>query len=128
MNSVGFPKMFTGNSTKIISDTDDSYESTLQSLHLFLSSEAGTLFGDPDFGIKCRRFYFNQNNYILKDILIDEIYSKISTFFPQIYIERKYIKIEQSIGKLHAKITCTNRKNYKTEDFDLVLFNNEEIQ
>ena len=32
------------------------------------------MFGDPDFGIRLKRYTFNQNNYILRDVLIDEIY------------------------------------------------------
>lgn len=120
MNSIGWPKMFNGGT---IVNKDN--EATLNCLHLLLSSEVGTYSFDPDFGIKIRRFYFEQNNYILKNILIDEIYTKICTFCPQLFLERKNIKITQEDKKLKAEIYCKNRENFETNSFSLVLFEGE---
>ncbi len=122
MNSIGWPKMFSGGSTIVKKDN----EATLICLHLLLCSEANTYAYDPDFGIKIRRYYFEQNNYILKNILIDEIYTKISTFCPQLYLERGNIKITHEGSKLYAKIFCKNRENFETNNYNLVLFESEE--
>ena len=94
--------MFSGGSTIVKKDN----EATLICLHLLLCSEANTYEYDPDFGIKIRRYYFEQNNYILKNILIDEIYTKISTFCPQLYLERGNIKIthENYMQRFFVKI------------------------
>lgn len=122
MNCINFPKMFRGNSTSILTDDTLNNNATLTCLHLLLGSESGTLFGDPDFGIMLRKYIFDQNNYILKDILIDEIYTKISTFCPQIFLERKNIQIVNSKSTLYVTITCKNRENFKTNTYNLKLY------
>lgn len=124
MNTINFPKMFKGNATAINKDNDA--DALLQGLHLLLSSEAGTLFGDPDFGLRLKRYLFEPNNYILRDILIDEIYTQITTFFPQVYLERKNITIEQSGSKLYATIKCKNQETFENNMFNLVLYKIEE--
>ena len=53
-------------------------EATKQSIRLLVSCESGEFFGDPEFGIRLKRYFFEQNNTILKDILIDELYTKNS--------------------------------------------------
>ena len=126
MNSIGFPKMFQGNSTIIFDDEEN--KASMSCLHLLLGSEAGTLFGDPDFGIKLRRYLFDQNNYVLRDILIDELYTKISIFCPQLYLERKNIRIDTDGSKLYARITCKNQENFQTNTYNLVLYESEELK
>ena len=60
MNSICWPKIFHGNSTTVL----QGFEASKRCVHLLLSSETGELFGDPDFGIKLKRYVFDQNNYI----------------------------------------------------------------
>ena len=122
MNSIGWPKMFNNSNTNVKKDN----EATLICMHLLLSSESGTLTWDPDFGIKIRRYYFNQNNYILRNILVDEIYTKVAAFCPQLFLERKNIKIRQEGKKLIADIYCKNRDNFETNTYNLVLFESDE--
>lgn len=126
MNSIGFPKMFNGNST-IVNSEADSAKSVLEWLHLLLSSEVGTLQCDPDFGLRLKRYTFDQNNYILRDILIDEIYTQITTFCPCVYLERKNITIKSDGYKVYATIICKDQKTFKSNMFDLVLYRNEEV-
>lgn len=128
MNCVSFPNMFKGNSTVILTDNDTNSSATLTCLHLLLGSEENTLFGDPAFGIRLRRYLFEQNNYILKDILIDEIYSKISEFCPQIYVQRSNISITNDKNKLYVNIKCKNRKDFKTNTYNLKLYEIEETE
>lgn len=80
MNCIGFPKMFSGNAAVVVSDEKNL--ATIECVDLLLHSEAGDLFGDPDFGIRLKRYIHNQNDFILRDILIDEIYTAIATFCP----------------------------------------------
>jgi phage baseplate assembly protein W len=95
-----------------------------------LGSERGELLGDPQYGVAIKRYVFEQNNYVLRDIIIDELYSQISVFIPQVIINRKDITINQSgsgrRAKLEATIKVINRLDFTTNTFNLVLFNNEE--
>ena len=84
MNSIGFPKIFKGNSTDIKTGLD----ATKECLLLLLSTEVGEMLGDPEFGIRLKKYTFNQNNYVLRDIIIDELFEQINTFCPQIKISR----------------------------------------
>ena len=122
MNSLGFPKMFNGNSTLV----KQGQEATKTCVHLLLSSEQGQLFGDPDFGIMLKKYTFEQNSYVLKDILIDEIYNKITIFCPQIYVDRKDISIEQKGSRLYVNIKALNREDFTTNMYNLELLNYEE--
>ena len=127
MNSINFPKMFQGNGT-IINKDADSNKSILEWLHLLLGSEVGTMHGDPEFGIRLKRYAFDQNNYILRDILVDEIYTKIVYFCPSIYLERKNIKIISELHTIKVNIVCKNQATFETNMYDLVLYRNEENQ
>jgi len=122
MNCLAWPKIFKGNATTILTDK----EASKKCLHLLLLSEAREFFGDPDFGIKLKKYTFDQNNYILKDILIDELYTKIRTFCPQIYLERKNVVINQDGNKIVATINCINRYDFTVNSYDLVLFEQED--
>lgn len=127
MNSINFPKIFHGNST-IVNVESESNKSIREWLHLLLNSETGTLHGDPDFGLRLKRYAFEQNNYILRDVLIDEIYTQITTFCPAVYLERKNITIESDGSKLRAQIVCKNQKTFETNMFDLILYRSEEVE
>lgn len=122
MNCINFPKIFKGNSTMI----SEGKEATKEALRLLLSSETGEMFGDPDFGITLKKYTFEQNNYILRDILIDEIYVKICTFCPQIFLERKNIEITFEGKVMHIKISYKNRETFTNDIFNLELYNMED--
>jgi phage baseplate assembly protein W len=102
----------------------------MQNILALLGSEKREFVSDPDYGVAIKRYMFEQNNYILKDIIIDEIYTQLSIFIPQIIINRKDITITQNgngkRARLDATIKVTNRLDFTTNTFDLVLFNNEE--
>lgn len=131
MNCINFPNIFKGNSTLVLDDslpnlkTEDKHKATKLCLRLFLNIEQGELFGDPDFGIRLKKFMFNQNNYILRDILIDEIYTKVQLFFNQIFINRKDIKIKQSGTSLIAEIPYRIKNSFEVDTFQLVLIKGE---
>ena len=118
MKSISFPKMF---ATKTKVGLVDGYDATLQNLKMLLYSEKGELFGDPYFGAGLKRFLYDQNDYVLKDLLIDEIYTAIATFMPQIKISRKDILIEIDGTAVICKITAINRLNFQTDLYTIPL-------
>ena len=122
MKSIEFPKMLNSNSTRIIKDLD----ATKQNAVLLLKSEKGELFGDPFFGIKLKRYLFNQNNTILKDIIIDEIYTQLAIFMPQIRVARSDIQVMFDRGKLYCKFRGINQANLKLDTYSLVLYDDGE--
>lgn len=127
MKSIVFPKMFNSSSTNV---TTTPLQATMQNLLALLGSEKRELIFDPDFGVAIKRYMFEQNNFVLRDIIIDELYTQISIFMPQLIINRKDITINQSNNgkkaKLEATIKVTNRLDFTTNMFNLVLFNSEE--
>ena len=122
MNSIRFPNMFENNSTTVT----EGKSASLQNLKLLLGSEKGELLGDPFFGIRKSKYTFNQNGFVLKDIIIDEIFTQIKVFAPQLTVMRQDIKIFQKGTALHAKIKATNNIDFQTDIYDLVLFQIEE--
>lgn len=123
MVSIKFPQMFNTNNTCLW--TKDKYlEATRQNLELLLHSERGELFGDPYYGILLKRYMFEQNNYILRDILIDVLYTQIALFIPQLKVERKNIKIisDREKGKVYVTLSGVNQIDYQVDTFSLQLF------
>lgn len=122
MNSISFPNMFTTSSTLVVKDKDAS----MQDLKLLLASEKGELFGDPFFGVRIKKYTFNQNNYVLRDILVDELFSQIKVFAPQLTVNRDDIKITQKGNKLYATIKGINKLDFTTDMYQLELFQGDE--
>lgn len=126
MKSIQFPKMFNSSSTNV---TTTNLQATMQNLLALLGSEKREFLGDPDFGVAIKRYIFEQNNYVLRDIIIDELFTQISLFIPQVIINRKDISIIQNgngkRARLEATIKVTNRLDFTTNMFSLVLFDNE---
>lgn len=122
MNSIGFPKLFTSSSVNIKKDL----EATRQNTRLLLKSEKGEFISDPYFGIRLKRYTFEQNSLVLKDVIIDEIYSQIAQFMPQLLIRRADIELIQQNNKLYAKFKAQNRIDFTTNMYEIVLLNPEE--
>ena len=123
MNSLSFPNIFEStSSTGVVKDK----EASMQDLKLLLSSEKGELFGDPFFGIRIKKYTFNQNNYILRDVLVDEIFTQVKVFAPQLTINRNDIKIKQYGKKLYATIKGINKLDFTTDMYQLELFQEDE--
>ena len=123
MRSYKFPKMFQSNSSRIWR-TDEYGKATRQNALLLLQSERGELECDPYFGILLKHYLFNQNSYILKDILIDTIYTQLAIFLPQIKITRNAINIvaDPLKGKLYCSFSGTSQIDYTHNTFNLLLF------
>ena len=125
MNVIRFPKIFNNNSTAVVTDPSACM---FQSIRLLINSEMTSLLGDPGFGIRLKKYFYEQNNYILRDILIDEIYTQLCTFLPQIFVERKNIQITQKYEKLYVQLSFTIKETFESSTYELVLFNMEDSE
>ena len=123
MTSIQFPKMFSPNSTNIKKD----FEATKQNTLLLLHSEKGELFGDPYFGIRLKRYLYDQNNYILKDIIIDEIYTQLALFLPQLAVSRRDINIVQERAILYCTFKAVNQIDFTIDTYSLVLYDEDNM-
>lgn len=120
MYSINFPDMFTTSRTKLIKDHD----ATLSNLKLLLASEKTSLFGDPYYGTILKRVIYEQNTVVLQDLIIDEIYTSILMFMPQIKLTRKDISIYSDGTDIFAKINCINLIDYTNNLYNIRLTNN----
>ena len=123
MRSYKFPKMFKSNSSQIWRE-DEYGKATRQNALLLLQSERGELVCDPYFGILLKHYMFNQNSYILKDMLLDTIYTQIAIFLPQVKITRNSVDIfaDKQKGKLYCRFSGVNQIDYTHNTFNLLLF------
>lgn len=117
MDSINFPDMFSTTSTKIVS----GHDATLNNLKLMLLSSRKTLFGDPYFGTNLKWLLFEQGNEVLQDIVIDDIYTAILTFMPQLTLSRKDIEIVFNREEVFIKIKATNLLDFKTDLYTINL-------
>jgi hypothetical protein len=123
MRSYKFPKMFKSNSSRIWRE-DEYNKATKQNVLILLQSERGELECDPYFGILLKHYMFNQNSYILKDMLIDTIYTQIAIFLPQVKVSRNSIDIisDNTKGRLYCSFSGINQIDYTHNTFNLLLF------
>ena len=122
MNSISFPKMFiTKTKTGVVYDRN----ATMQNLKMLLWSEKGELFGDPYFGTGLLKYIYDQNDFILQDLVIDEIYTAIATFMPQIRVDRRDISIRSDGTKLICDLNVTNLVDFQTDMYSIVLLETE---
>ena len=127
MRSIKFPKMFNTNSTNVWKSSE-YLEATKQNTMLVLHTTRGELFGDPYFGLMLKRYLFDQNNYVLKDAIIDTIYTQLAIFIPQISVKRSDIEIiqDKEKGKLYCNFSGVSQIDYTFNTFNLVLFNDQD--
>ena len=123
MHSIAFPNMVNNTNTNVYSD----YDASASNLRLLLLSDKLSLFGDPYYGTNLKRLIFEQNNQVLRDLVIDEIYTAILTFMPQILVERKNITITSSKYTVYINIKATNLLDYTTDMYNISLTDNKEI-
>lgn len=122
MKSLSFPKMIKNKAVQTVSD----YDATLQNMKLVLSSEKGEFKFDPFFGIRLKRYMFEQNNPILLDVLRDEIYEQLVIFMPQLIINKKEITLTSDGATVYVNIKARNQKDFELNTYNLVLFNTQE--
>ena len=121
MYSIRFPDMVSGVNTNLVKDK----EATSQNLKLLLLSDRGSLFGDPYFGTLWRKLIFEQNNEILRDIIIDDILTSIQTFMPQLLTKREDIKVISDKYSITIDIKALNLLDYQTDMYSIKLMEDE---
>lgn len=117
MYSIAFPKMFSDTRSLLLKDK----EATASNLWLLLKSDKLSLFGDPYFGTSLKKVIFEQNDSILVDLIIDEIYSTITTFMPQIKLLRENITLTSDNIDVFCNIRCTDLTDYTTNLYQINL-------
>lgn len=117
VKSIAFPNILKHNKTQTVED----YDAILQNIKLVLGSEKGEFKFDPYFGIRLKRYMFEQNNFVLEDLLLDEIYEQLVTFVPQITLKRKDISFQKERASLYVTIKCINRLDFTPNTYNLVL-------
>lgn len=117
MYSFGWPNIFTGSTTNLITDK----EAAINNLRLILGSEKLGLFGDPKFGSNLKRYLYEQNSTWLHDIIRDEIYTLVRIYMPQLVVQRKDIKIITDKTNLFAEITCRWYNDPRIDMFNIRL-------
>lgn len=127
MRSIKFPKMFNSNSTNVWKSSEH-HEATVQNSLLVLKTTRGELFGDPYFGLMLKKFMFDQNNYVLKDQIIDMIYTQLALFIPQIKVKREDINIVQDKekGRLYCDFYGINQIDFQPNTYNLLLLSDNE--
>ena len=118
IKSIAFPNMFTRTSTNFVTDK----EATFQNLKYLILSEKGELFGDPFYGVGLKKYLFDQNDTIIKDLVLDDMYTAIATFMPQLRINRNDLKLRAGDkGEIFVDIRAINQLDFTTDLYSIVL-------
>lgn len=117
MYSIAFPEMFSSAKTNLVKDKD----ATLSNMKLLLASWKKSLFGDPYFGTRLKTFIYEQNNIVLQDLIIDDIYVSLKQFMPQLDLKRKDIKVISNGTSVYATINCINKLDNETNLYEIEL-------
>lgn len=121
--SLAFPNMFSSESVNLYKDK----QATLTNLKLLLATEVTSLFGDPGYGTRLMQTIYSQNDFVLRDLVIDEIYTAIKMYMPQMLVERKDISIIAEDDKLYAEIEAVSATDYTLDLYRIQLTDTEEI-
>ena len=117
MISIAFPNMFNSASTNLV----EGSKATLQNISLLLESCRGSLLGDPYFGSNLKSYIYEQNNIILRDIIVDHLMVALQTFIPQIHVTRKDITLVSDQASITAVINCINKLDNEVNTFNIKL-------
>ena len=123
MNAVRFPDMIISNKTAIVNDKD----ATMQNLETLLLSNKYTLLGDPYFGSNIERLLYESNNIILQDIIIDDIFTAINNYMPQIRVLRNNITVASNGNNVTVNIRAQNMLDYSFDEYSIRLLTVEEV-
>lgn len=122
MYSIAFPNMVGNSSTNLVQDK----AATLSNTKLLLMSMKMSLFGDPDFGTNLLRLMFEQNNIVLRDLVVDDIYTAIAVYIPQIVVNRKDIVVVSDGTDIFVSFKGTNQLDFTVDTYTINLTKDEE--
>ena len=121
MYSFGWPEMFNGSRAKLVED----HQATTNNLKLMLKSPRTSLFGDPYFGTELQKVIYSPNSGIIQDLVIDDIYSSIQVFIPQLKLSRNDVTLDRDKLNLYADIQATNLIDYTNNLYEIRLTDTE---
>lgn len=124
MNAIKFPDMISLNKSNIVRDKD----ATEQNLICLLRSQKKTMFGDPYFGTNLQKLFYESNNDILRDLVVDDIYTAIENFMPQIKVFRKDITVLSDGNSVSVNIRAQNILDFSFTNYEIRLLTVEEMQ
>lgn len=124
MNAVKFPDMISLNRTNLVVDK----KATEQNLICLFKSQKKTMFGDPYFGTNLQRLFYENNNDILRDLVVDDLYTAIENFMPQIKVLRKDITVKSVGNELRVDIKAQNVLDFSFTNYSIQLLTAEEMQ
>ena len=116
MISIKFPDMLSINKVNL---EYDNYQATLSNLKTLLNCGKRMLLGDPAFGSYAREYLFEQNDSLLRDIIVDGIYTTIVTYMPQLSLSRSNITVTSDGNKVSAKISCINNIDATVNNYNI---------
>lgn len=119
MQSIAFPDILNFVNTNIFND----HEATKSNLKLILQTEIQSLYGDPGYGCGLKKFLYEQNNIIARDLIIDKIYNTIKTYIPQLKCERKDLDLKRDMTNVYVELTATNLIDYTIDNYTIALMN-----
>ena len=122
MHSIAFPNMLGNSSTNLVQDK----AATLSNTKLLLMSMKTSLFGDPDFGTNLLRLMFEQNNIVLRDLVVDDIYTAIAIYIPQIVVNRSDIVVVSDGVDIFVSFKGTNQLDFTVDTYTINLTKDEE--
>ena len=117
MQSIAFPNILNQVNVNVFQD----HEATKSNLKLILQTEIQSLYGDPGYGCGLKKFIFEHNNAIARDLIIDKIYNTIRTFIPQLSCERKDINLKRDITNVYVDLTAKNLIDYTIDNYTIAL-------
>lgn len=122
MYSLAWPDMFDSVNTKLLKDKD----AIKSNLLLLLNSDRLSLFGDPYYGTMLKPVIFQPNNNIIADLLIDELYTTIQTYLPQITVTRNSIQVMSDKIDLYVTINVIYNIDGTSDLYMINLTNNQQ--
>lgn len=122
MYSLAWPDIFDSVNTKLLQDKD----AIKSNLILLLNSDRLSLFGDPYYGTMLKPVIFQPNNNIIADLLIDELYTTIRNYIPQITVDRNSIRVMSDKIDLYVTINVIYNIDNTSDLYMINLTNNQQ--
>lgn len=123
MNAIRFPDMISSNKSAMVYDRD----ATLQNMKTLLLSSKCTLLGDPNFGSNLEKLLFESNNIILQDVIIDDVFTVITAYMPQVKVLRENISVISSGNNIIVNVIAQNMLDYSFDEYSIQLLSVEDI-
>lgn len=120
MYSFNFPSMLSSVSSNLVEDK----EAIKLNIRLVLSVVRRTLFGDPYFGNNLVKVLFEQQGATIVDLVIDEIYTTLVTFIPQVIVNRKDIVLTSNGTDLFVTLKLVYRLDNTPDMYTIRLTDN----